>query len=221
MKPKLLDLFAGAQGAAVGYARAGFEVHAVDIEPHDRHPEIASFTTADAFEVLADVGYCRGFDVITASPICRRHTKAQRLRANNHPDQITPTREALHAIGRPYVIENVPGAPLHNPIELCGCMFPGLRTYRERWFESPLLTLAPPHGPHRAPLAKMGRRPRPGEYMHVVGNFSGADEGRRAMGIDWMTRDDLREAIPPAYTQWVGEQLMEQLATSDPQGVPA
>ena len=210
-RPKLLDLFAGAQGAAVGYARAGFEVTATDIEPHDRHPEVAEFFTADALDVLRDHIYLHSFDVITGGPPCQAFTKAQRIQGNEHPNLIDPMRLACQRAGIPYVIENVPGAPLVNPVELCGCMFPGLGVYRERWFESPLLTMAPQHQPHTQPLVKMGRPPKPGHRMHVVGNFSGVAQARVAMGIDWMSRDDLREAIPPAYTEWIGRQVMAAL----------
>jgi DNA (cytosine-5)-methyltransferase 1 len=116
-------------------------------------------------------------------------------------------------MGHPaWVIENVPGSPLLNPIELCGAMF-GLRTYRHRWFESNLPLEAPLHPWHGARQAKMGRMPRDGEFIQCVGNFAGVDIGREAMQAPWMSRDGLREAIPPAYTFFIGEQLLAHLGT--------
>lgn len=92
-------------------------------------------------------------------------------------------------------------------------MFPKLSTYRHRLFESNIPLVTPPHSEHRHKNAKMGRRPNPGEWMHVVGNFSGVAQAREAMGIDWMTRDELREAIPPAYTEYLGRQLIASIET--------
>lgn len=205
----LLDLFCGAGGCSVGYARAGFEVVGVDIEPHPSYP--FRFIQADVLDILDDTGYLESFDVLAGSPPCQAFTNAQKIRGNEHPDLVAPTREAFVASGRPYVIENVPGAPLIDPVEYCGAMFDGLRTYRHRLFESNMPLEAPPHPEHRAKVTKMGRPPQEGEFMHVVGNFSGVEAGRRAMGIDWMTRDDLREAVPPAYTEHIGRQLVAQM----------
>lgn len=212
-KPRLLDLYARAQGTSVGYARAGFAVTASDIGTYAKHPEIETFITANALDVLDDVAFCRTFDVITGSPPCQLHTKAWKIQQNDHPDLIPPTRKRMQRIGRPYVIENVPGAPLVDSFELCGCMFPALNVYRERWFEaSDDLKFTPPHHViHAQRTTKMGRPPKPGERMHVVGNFSGAAEARLAMGIDWMSRDNLREAVPPAYTEWIGRRMLDQL----------
>lgn len=121
----------------------------------------------------------------------------------------------LDAAGLPYIIENVEGSPLLNPVLLCGAMFPGLRVYRHRLFESNIALSAPHHPPHVAPLRKMGRRPAEGDFMHVVGNFSGVDQAREAMGgVDWMSRDGLRESIPPAYTEYLGRQLVAHIAAS-------
>jgi len=128
---------------------------------------------------------------------------------------VTATRNAFELIGKPWAIENVPGSPLRDPIELCGAMF-DLGTSRHRLFETSVPSVAPTHPEHAARTAKMGRRPQPGEFMHVVGNFSGVDLARKAMGIDWMTRDELRESIPPAYTRWIGTQLMTHLHQGEP-----
>jgi DNA (cytosine-5)-methyltransferase 1 len=125
---------------------------------------------------------------------------------NKHPDLIAPTRQLLRASGLHYVIENVEGAPLVDPFMLCGAMF-GLRTYRHRIFETTFPVQLPGHPPHTAKTTKMGRAPKTGEMMHVVGHFSGVKEAREAMGIDWGTRETLREAIPPVYTKWIGSQM--------------
>lgn len=208
-RPLILDLFSKQGGAGWGYHLAGFRGTGVDIEPQPRYP--LSFVQADALDVLADKEYLACFDAIHASPPCQAHSNAQRIRRREHPDLIGPVREALIASGKPYVIENVRGAPLLAPVELCGCMFPELNVYRERLFETSFPLLAPPHVPHREPVTKMGRPPRPGERMHVVGNFSGVAAASEAMGIGWMSRDGLREAIPPAYTRFIGEALMNAL----------
>lgn len=205
----LLDLFCGAGGCSVGYARAGFEVVGVDIEPHPSYP--FKFIRADVLDILADLDFLRSFDVLAGSPPCQAFTNAQKIRGNEHPDLVAPTREAFLTAGRPYVIENVPGAPLIDPVVYCGAMFPELRTYRHRLFESNVPLTAPPHPEHVARTTKMGRPPREGEFMHVVGNFSGVAAAREAMGIDWMTRDDLREAVPPAYTEHIGKQMLAHL----------
>ena len=194
--PKALDLFCCAGGASEGLRRAGFDVTGVDIEPQAHYP--FTFIKADAMTVPLE-----GFDFVWASPPCQAYTLAQRIRDNNHPDLIAPTRERLRRLGVPWAIENVVGAPLIDPIELCGAMF-GLQVYRHRLFECSFPIAAPHHPDHVAPLRKMGRPVRAGEFMHVVGNFSGVAQARKAMGIDWMVRDELREAIPPAYAEYIG-----------------
>ena len=212
-KPRLLDLFCGAGGAAMGYHRAGFEVVGVDIKPQPRYP--FSFIHMDAFEALEILTRGRAlqaeFDAIHASPPCQAYTKASKLQGNEHPDLIGPTRELLEATGLPYVIENVKGAPLINPVLLEGQMFPELRTHRPRLFETNwgFLVDAMRHPPPRN--VKMGRPATEEEWIQVVGHFSDVNAGRRAMGIDWMTRDELSEAIPPSYTEFIGGQLMEYL----------
>jgi DNA (cytosine-5)-methyltransferase 1 len=203
-KPRLLDLFCCAGGASEGYHRAGFDVVGVDIEPQPHYP--FEFHQADALTYPLD-----GFDAVAASPPCQKHTLCQRIQKNEHPELIAPIRKRLRAAGIPYIIENVVGAPLIDPIELCGAMF-GLRTYRHRLFECSFPILAPTHPKHTAPVRKMGRPVRDGEFMHVVGNFSGVALARKAMGIDWMVRDELREAIPPAYTEFIGRAAIEYLS---------
>lgn len=206
MRPKLLDLFCCQGGAGTGYAEAGFDVVGVDIDPQPRYP--FEFHQADAIEYARAHG--KEFDAVHASPPCQAHTNAQKIMGNDHPDLIEPTRELLLVLGKPFVIENVPLAPLIDPVELCGAMF-GLETYRHRLFETNWELTAPEHPAHVARTTKMGRPPKPGEYMHVVGNFSGVDRGREVMGMPWANRDGLREAIPPTYTQHIGEQLLNQI----------
>lgn len=208
-KPKLLDLFCCQGGASKGYADAGFEVVGVDIRYQQHYPY--EFHQNDALAFLWSHG--RLFDAAHASPPCQAHSNAQKIMGNTHPDLIAPTREALREWGKPFVIENVPGAPLIDPVELCGAMF-GLETYRHRLFETNWKLTAPAHPEHVARTTKMGRPPRDGEYMHVVGNFSGVDRAREVMGMPWANRDGLREAIPPTYTEFIGRQLMDALAVT-------
>lgn len=203
-KPRLLDLCCKAGGASMGYHNAGFEVVGVDIEPQRHYP--FEFHQGDALTYLAEHGH--EFDALAGSPPCQAWTLAQRIQGRTHPDLIEPMRRLFQESGLPYVIENVEGAPLLNPIMLCGAMFPGLGTYRHRLFESNIPIQVPAHPEHKVPTTKMGRTPKPGEFMHVVGNFSGVAQAKAAMGIGWMVRDELREAIPPAYTEFIGRQLL-------------
>lgn len=191
----------------MGYHRAGFTVVGVDIAPQPRYP--FAFHQRDAIDFLRVHG--KRFDAIHASPPCQAFTNAQKIQNNDHPNLVDPVREVLEELGKPYVIENVVGAPLIDPVLLCGSMFPGLQVYRHRLFEANFPIDVPEHPAHVAPLTKMGRRPVDGEFMHVVGNFSGVAKAKTAMGIDWMVRDELREAIPPAYTEWIGGQLLAHL----------
>ena len=202
MRPLLLDLFCGQGGAAEGYYRAGFDVVGVDINPQPRYPY--EFHQVDALTFSLD-----GFDAVHASPPCQHYSAAQRIRDREHPSLIAATRDRLTASGLPYVIENVMGAAdeLRAPIMLCGAMFPPLRVYRHRLFECSFPIVAPAHPAHVAVQVKMGRAPGPGEWVQAVGNFSGADEARDAMQMPWASRDGLREAIPPAYTEYVGRCL--------------
>ncbi|GAA3624530.1 hypothetical protein GCM10022223_47010 [Kineosporia mesophila] len=203
---RLVDLCCCQGGASRGYAEAGFTVQGVDITPQPRYPY--PFHQGDAITFIAEHGH--EFNAIAASFPCQAYTACWQIQRNEHPDLIDVGREALNATGLPWVMENVPGAPLRDPVELCMCMFttdPG--TYRPRWFETGGGFTLPrmEHRPHTKRHTKMGRPPRPDEVMHVVGNFSGVAAARLAMGIDWMTRDGLREAIPPAYTHWIGTHL--------------
>ena len=210
-KLRLLDLFCGAGGCAVGYAQAGFEVVGVDIVPQPRYPY--EFHCADALTFPLD-----GFDVIHASPPCQHftmmlnHGLADRDR---HPDLVDVIRKRLQASGKPYIIENVIGAPVERSVMLCGAMF-GLRVYRHRLFESNIFLFQPNHPRHIVKAVHAGMIPRNGEFYSPVGNMGDKVGAQLAMGIDWMnitgSKDrEIANAIPPAYTRWIGEQLMNYL----------
>lgn len=199
LKPKLLDLFCGAGGAGYGYHLAGFDVVGVDIEPMRDYP--FEFHQADALEYLAAHGH--EFDVIHASPPCQAYSSMQAIWKNvdEHPDLVEPTRELLLKVGKPYIIENVVGAPLRVDLMLCGTMF-GLEIIRHRIFESnipmPLLVPTCNHANVYDPW-----HGKPGERS--------ADKFRKAMGINWMRnmgggrrKGTLSLAIPPAFTQFIG-----------------
>lgn len=216
-RPKLLDLFCGAGGCSVGYYRAGFDVVGVDINPQPRYP--FTFIQGDALEYCREHGH--EFDVIHASPPCQAYSVANNIHGRtDHPDLIDETRAALIAAGKPYVIENVPGSPLVNPAQICGLSL-GLNVKRHRLFESNLMILGTPCGKHTGDwLLVFGHTVL--ERGHVVGVAKGGgpvirrkhtttERGRDAMGIPWMTRDELSQAIPPAYTEFIGRQLFQAL----------
>jgi DNA (cytosine-5)-methyltransferase 1 len=211
--PLLLDLFCGGGGAAEGYRRAGFRVVGVDIADHSRaFARIGDFHRMDWREGLRRFG--RPAAVVTASPPCQRYSRACRCRpglAAQYPDLIPPVRAALRATGKPYVIENVEGAPLLNPVVLCGSMF-GLQAefpphgavglQRHRLFESNVPLAAPGACRHELPALRVFGHGRPGN-SHLTGPGY-AQASRDVMGIWWMTRSQLDEAIPPAYTTHIG-----------------
>lgn len=208
-RPRLLDLFCCQGGAAKGYAEAGFDVTGIDIAPQPRYPY--RFVQAEAVAFVREHG--GDFDVIHASPPCQHYSRAQKIQHRTHPDLIDPTRAALEATGRPWVIENVEeaAAQLRDPVTMCAAAF-GMRTYRHRLFETRGFTFTPPQHPaHQAPLTKMGRPRAAGHFAHYVGNFSGVAEARTDMSVPWMNRDGIRECIPPTYTQWIGTAALHTL----------
>ena len=210
-RPRLLDLFCCQGGAGKGYDDAGFDVTGIDKDPQPRYP--FRFVQADAIAYVLEHG--AEFDFIHASPPCQHDTECQRIRSNNHPDLIAPTRTALEKTGRPWVMENVKGAvpKLRAPVMLCGQMF-RLANYRHRYFETGGgFTLEQPgHPAHLVPPAKMGRPVPPGHYGQFVGNFSGVPLARRVLGVPWMNRDGIRECIPPAYAHHIGRTALTTLA---------
>jgi DNA (cytosine-5)-methyltransferase 1 len=221
---RLLDLFCGAGGAAMGYHRAGFnEIVGVDNRPQHHYP--FEFVQGDALEYCTAHGH--EYDMIHASPPCQGYSVTRSLSNKTHPMLIDATRAVLIATGRSYVIENVPGAPLINPLMLCGTMF-GLGVIRHRLFEcEPPIWFPPATCVHNG-LATGNRGSLRGSktpslrhgftYVTVAGNNYLADEGRAAMGIEWMTRTELSQAIPPAYTEWIGRQLLDSALSGAPSG---
>lgn len=194
----------------MGYHRAGFEVVGVDIKPQPHYP--FEFHQADALTFPLD-----GFDAIHASPPCQAYSSAT-PRQHSHPDLYAPTRDLLVASGLPYAIENVIGAPYGHGVFLCGSMFgltvDGEWIQRHRNFESSLFMFQPAcqHPAGRRSLLVTGhafiREARDIDRHSRQGPFELAE---RLMGIDWMTRKELVQAIPPAYTEWIGRQLLAAL----------
>ena len=255
--PRMLDLFCGAGGAAMGYHRAGFRVVGVDIDQQPHYP--FDFVQADALEYLAEHGH--DYDAVHASPPCQGYSIMHNLpwlRGREYPYLLHPTIEALAALGRPYVVENVMGARHGSAILkrrgleahglqagfLCGAMF-GMPFYRHRLFAANWLWLAPGHPKHKGRISNGGRhitsQHRGG---HITAQIVIEDHGGRtgltfrpgyervpfsvptvlhdavgwriaaeAMGIDWMKRDELTQAIPPMYTEHIGLQLIRRLST--------
>lgn len=209
--PRALDLFCGAGGATRGLQLAGFHVTGVDLHPQPRYCGDA-FHQADAMAFPLD-----GFDFIWASPPCQRYTRASFNERNRqkHQDLVGPVRQRLQATGLLWTIENVDGSPLNPPcVMLCGLMF-GLKVFRHRWFESNTIHLAPSHPSHRGKrigvdgmCCVIGNGGGPSSRTRLRGDADNKAAWQRAMGIDWMTRDGMAEAIPPAYARWVGEQML-------------
>lgn len=211
--PTCLDLFCKAGGTSVGYHQAGFRVTGVDIAPQKNFP--LDFIQADALEYV--MAHWHEYDFIAASPPCQKYSRltASAPSQNEHPDLIAAVREALIYSGKPYVIENVVGAPLRNPIMLCGQMF-GLMTFRHRLFESNIPLTAPEHEPHRLKAPKTSRVPKHGEVWSFYGHFSGVKEANLAMGIGWMTQAEMAQAVPPEYTRYIGRQIMNSSLEGKP-----
>ena len=215
-RPRLLDLYSCEGGAAMGYRRAGFEVVGVDINPQPRYP--FEFHQADALEYLAE--HHVEFDAVHASPPCHDWSSLKSLSGLDKTGQLLPaTRAALIDVGLPYVIENVIGAPMVNPIILCGSEFgrgavcsDGVWRYlkRHRQFESNI------------PLQRYGACNHAGQAVGVYGTGGGGQmtrgykakpaEAVSALGIDWMSRAGLSQSLPPDYTEWIGEQIVTHIA---------
>lgn len=223
-KYKLLDLFSGSGGCAKGYHDVGFEVVGVDIVNRPNYPY--EFIKADALEILKDVEFISQFDAIHASPPCQNYSKLKYLSGNvekweeEHVDLIAPTRELLIKTGKPYVIENVENSPLINPIKLCGSQFENMYTQRPRLFESNIPLRKPDAPVVRHKTLKLGQGIAEDGYITVAGTRppKGMNEVQMKLyygfalgGIDWMSLEELTQAIPPCYTEFVGKQIIEYL----------
>lgn len=199
---RLLDAFCGPGGAGMGYARAGFDVFGVDINPQPRYP--FAFVQADALDYIAAHGH--EFDAIHASPPCQGYSRTRRMHPaiTEYPDLIGPTRDALRRVGVPWVLENVPGSPIRAQLLLCGSMF-GLEVRRHRYFEADWPMPFPPFAhDHRRPVLNM--------YQSGV-NRRGTDRQYiDAMGVTWATTKNGGEAIPPAYTELIGAAMLRYVA---------
>jgi len=190
----------------MGYAQAGFEVTGVDINAQPKYP--FNFIKGCAVEFLRKHGH--EFDAIHASPPCQKWSTITKCGGNTeHPDLIDPVRELLIEIGKPWVIENVPNAPLRSPLMLCGTMF-GLNVIRHRNFETSFKIEAPKKCEHVKKVVKHGRKPdRAIHYAAVTGHFSDVEFAQESMGIKWLGQKELSQAIPPAYTKWIGDAMMK------------
>lgn len=224
MRPRLLDLFSCAGGAAVGYHRAGFEVVGVDINPQPRYP--FEHHVADALEYVAEHGH--KFDAIHASPPCQTYSKTRTLHSNTHPDLVAPTRAALIASGRPWVIENVVGAPLLDPLVLCGTEFDmrapdvdgvPLKIVRHRLFESNI-PLVGNGGCRHDPTVQTatvygaggGWTPAHRDNPDRRGGYIPATPViQQLLGIDWMTKHEMSQVVPPVMAEHIGRQLLTYL----------
>jgi DNA (cytosine-5)-methyltransferase 1 len=238
-RPRLLDLFCCAGGAAKGYDLAGFEVYGVDIDPQPHYPY--PFLQGDALDVLRRllVGWrvpfahipsdtyvflgLADFDAIHGSPPCQRFSDLAKRNGNaeDWPDLVDPARVLLEPTGLPYIIENVEGAPLRDPVMLCGAMFPELRVYRHRLFESNVELATPAHPKHSELTFTHDKRKRhygmPLDLATMRVQVTGGGNAplwakRKAMGgLDWMTGREVNESIPPAYTEFLGRQLLAHI----------
>ena len=205
-KPKAIDLFCGAGGTSMGYHQAGFDMTGVDITNQPNYP--FKFIQIDALKI--DLS---GYDCIFASPPCQGYTWATKRHRNlgkEYPELIIPTRKMLQKTNKPYVIENVIGAPLKNTIMLCGKMF-DLGVIRHRLFETNFPISQPKHRKHNGTVKN-------GDYVTVASCGSDGKSAlhlwKKAMSIDWMTRNEIKQAIPPAYTKYIGEILMQHIRSN-------
>jgi len=209
---KLLDLFCGAGGASEGYVRAGFEVTGIDIKHGKRYPH--KYIRGDVRDYL-NPEFLNQFDVIAASPPCQTHSITQHLRnaqgkTTAKIDMIPETRQALIESGKPYIIENVQGSPLINPITLCGSAF-NLKVRRHRLFESNI-TLEGSLCKHKQQGKPVGIYGSMRDQIPNGGHTAKTmDEAKEAMGIDWMIWGELVESIPPIYTEYIGKQIISRL----------
>jgi DNA (cytosine-5)-methyltransferase 1 len=213
-RPLLLDLCCGAGGVAKGYHRAGFDVTGIDHKDQPHYPfEFRKVDVLEALEAVLSGDWDEPFAAVHASVPCQRWTAYRRKGhgvGDGYPDLIADVRDRLRDTGLPYIIENVEGAPLENPVRLCGSSF-GLDVQRHRLFETNWPLFAPPcnHGwaPARFPGAT-NREPNSRRTVEVGVWRIPLPVQKRAMGVDWScTLEELSEMVPPAYTEFIGRQL--------------
>lgn len=213
-QPVLLDACCKAGGATRGYQRAGFRVVGVDIEPQP-HYVGEEFIQADAMDVLADEKFMARFDAVHASFPCQKFTAYRRRGGgvgDGYPDLVTPGRELLEATGLPWVMENVARSPVRPMVHLCGSSFE-LDVQRHRWFETNVPMMSPPcvHGIWKPRFPCATNRTNLRRTVEIGVWRIPLPVQQQAMGIDWMTLDELTEAIPPAYTEYIGGELLDTL----------
>ena len=210
MKPRLLDLYCKAGGAGMGFHRAGFEIVGVDKEPQKHYP--FEFHQADALEYLME--HWKEFDAVHASPPCQDHTRSYTPYDHGTAHLLPDTRNILLKTNKLWDIENVPGAPMRADYRLCGCMFDLPKLRRERWFETSWngFSLRMPCQ-HLEPIVTVVGHgiPSGSWYLGRIDGYEYSKLTKKAMGIDWMTRDELAQAIPPAYTEFIGKQMLALL----------
>jgi DNA (cytosine-5)-methyltransferase 1 len=212
-RPVLADLYCCAGGAAMGYFYAGFNVVGFDIEPQPNYP--FEFVQMDALDALNDRDLIEQFSAIHASPPCQAYSPLNAYNRKTYPDLVDETRELLVASSRPWVMENVPQAPLLDPVALCGSMF-GLRVYRHRHFEASFPLVEPTdHPAHVARCARNGYLPEDDQFMSIHGGKHSRAwllMACEVMGVPWMrTIKEVCEAIPPVYTEYIGRLILGHL----------
>ncbi len=215
---RLLDVCCGDGVASSGYKSVGFDVTGIDIVPHRRYPY--PFYQYDALNL--DPAWLRdNYDALHFGPPCMAWSIGTRIEnRDKHPKLIAPLREIALESGLPYVIENVPGAPLNDPVELCGCMFSRgvivrnqwFALYRPRLFEIPWFTgRGPAHSKHLYPAIDVYGHSSPGRFYRQYGFGVTVDDMRKAMGASWPSRDGLAQGIPPAFTNYIGARFIAYL----------
>jgi DNA (cytosine-5)-methyltransferase 1 len=233
-RPRLLDLFCGGFGAGEGYRRAGFDVTGVDFVTRQDHPAGVTFLRADVRDVLTDTAFLRSFDLVAASPPCKVHTRLGHLRDAQggtavHGDLLDTTRQALLQAGVPYILENVEGAPMRPDVMLCGTMF-GLHVYdsagARRWLRRHRLFELGGWGNYGVGLQPPDVHPRRGRPLGVYGSLAdevpaggqtaeSLDQARALMGAPWMSWAAITQAIPPAYTEYLGGHALAELTLDE------
>lgn len=218
--PLIYDFCCKAGGTSAGYSRAGFRVVGVDREPQPNYP--FEFIQADLRDFDVSDLLTSGAVAVVGSPPCWKFTDLARQNKREYEDFIPELRDLFVRSGLPYVIENVEGAPLRGPFTLCGTMFPGLRVSRHRDFEANFpVRPVPPHRKHPLHYTMDKRKAHYGQldewkdFVTVTGGGNcSAAAAADAMGIGWMTKDEMNQAVPPAYTEWIGRRLMEHIRSN-------